>query len=82
MSQGGSAPRRVQFSSCDECRKSRVACDAGRARRNREDPQELLYCTRCTNRKLQCTFEVGQPILPRLQPPSLHLLISNLTHSG
>ncbi|OAP63781.1 hypothetical protein AYL99_03008 [Fonsecaea erecta] len=61
MSQGEMVPRRIQFSSCDECRRARVACDAGRARRNREDQQELLSCTRCLNRQLQCTFEWMKP---------------------
>ncbi|KIW83311.1 hypothetical protein Z517_02556 [Fonsecaea pedrosoi CBS 271.37] len=61
MSQGEMVPRRVQFSSCDECRRARVGCDAGRARRNREDQQELVSCTRCLNRQLKCTFEWMKP---------------------
>src|ERR1700759_1612164 len=64
MSEKDLVPRRTQFSSCDECRKARVACDAGKARRNRADSDELQCCTRCLTRQLQCTFEVGRfPLL-------------------
>lgn len=56
-----STTRRVQFSSCDECRRSRVACDAGRVRRGTEGPQGLESCSRCTSRQRKCTFEVRLP---------------------
>ncbi|KAF7551446.1 hypothetical protein G7Z17_g5011 [Cylindrodendrum hubeiense] len=46
--------RRTQFSSCDECRRSRVACDA-RSRRNAVDDLSAP-CTRCLNRNRSCTF--------------------------
>lgn len=46
-------PRRVQFSSCDNCRRARVACDAGR-----NDLDSAEGCTRCYNRGKDCTFEV------------------------
>ena len=39
--------RRTQYSSCDDCRKSRVACDGVR-----DGPS----CTRCVNRQRPCTF--------------------------
>jgi hypothetical protein len=47
--------RRKQFSSCDACRKSRVACDAVRGR----SATGLAACTRCANRNRRCSFEVG-----------------------
>ncbi|KAK7215872.1 hypothetical protein V2G26_003875 [Clonostachys chloroleuca] len=47
--------RRTQFSSCDDCRRSRVACDA-QSRRN--VVAELSGpCTRCLNRNRACTFK-------------------------
>jgi hypothetical protein len=46
--------RRKQFSSCDACRKSRVACDAlGRSARG------VATCTRCASRGRHCSFEVS-----------------------
>ncbi|GKU05193.1 unnamed protein product [Fusarium langsethiae] len=48
--------RRTQFSSCDECRRSRVACDA---QRNPSNPpgDSSSPCTRCRNRNQACTFQ-------------------------
>lgn len=40
--------RRIQFSSCDACRRSRVACDASKRRND--------LCSRCSRRKQPCTF--------------------------
>ncbi|KAJ3459941.1 hypothetical protein MRS44_016014 [Fusarium solani] len=46
--------RRTQFSSCDECRRSRVACDA----QSRNAAGEAAgSCTRCRNRRRSCTFK-------------------------
>lgn len=51
-------PRRTQFSSCDACRKSRVACDAMKGRSALTSPTWMNSCTRCQNRGRHCTFEV------------------------
>ncbi|SPO00307.1 uncharacterized protein DNG_03152 [Cephalotrichum gorgonifer] len=45
--------RRTQFSSCDECRRSRVACDASAP----GVPPGSGSCTRCRNRRRPCTFK-------------------------
>ncbi|WPH03951.1 Hypothetical protein R9X50_00683400 [Acrodontium crateriforme] len=45
-------PRRIQNSSCDQCRKARVACDAVRL-----GVRGKAICTRCRKRKHECTFE-------------------------
>ncbi|KID74303.1 uncharacterized protein G6M90_00g082710 [Metarhizium brunneum] len=47
--------RRTQFSSCDECRRSRVGCDA--LSRSNETGDSAASCTRCLNRNQQCTFK-------------------------
>ncbi|KAL7940411.1 hypothetical protein V8C42DRAFT_337574 [Trichoderma barbatum] len=47
--------RRTQFSSCDECRRSRVACDAQSRRSVASIPS--APCTRCLNRNRACTFK-------------------------
>lgn len=47
----GLVTRRTQFSSCDECRRSRVACDA-------QSSEGTSSCTRCRNRHHACTFKV------------------------
>ncbi|KIW13473.1 hypothetical protein PV08_08661 [Exophiala spinifera] len=57
MAQADDGPQRVQFSSCDECRRSRVRCDAGRLRRNTDAASTQKSCTRCLNRQRECTFE-------------------------
>ncbi|EXK43979.1 hypothetical protein FOMG_02848 [Fusarium oxysporum f. sp. melonis 26406] len=46
----GLVTRRTQFSSCDECRRSRVACDA-------QSSEGTSSCTRCRNRHHACTFK-------------------------
>lgn len=51
-------PRRTQFSSCDACRTSRVACDAARAGYVAGNPDWTGSCSRCSRRKRNCTFEV------------------------
>ena len=55
-----SAPqRRTQFSSCDACRHSRVACDASK---HGYRPGKVRWhgeCSRCSVRKRACTFEVS-----------------------
>lgn len=52
--------RRTQFSSCDECRRSRVACDATARAKNRPDVDPAsVSCTRCLNRRTPCTFKVA-----------------------
>lgn len=53
-----SAQRRTQFSSCDDCRRSRVACDASNFG---HQPGQVTWrgsCSRCTTRQRPCTFEV------------------------
>ncbi|KAL7935413.1 hypothetical protein V8C35DRAFT_299398 [Trichoderma chlorosporum] len=47
--------RRTQFSSCDECRRSRVACDSQSRRSVAGIPS--APCTRCMNRSRACTFK-------------------------
>ncbi|PON28964.1 hypothetical protein TGAM01_v202072 [Trichoderma gamsii] len=47
--------RRTQFSSCDECRRSRVACDS-QSRRSAAG-KASAPCTRCRNRDRDCTFK-------------------------
>ena len=53
--------RRKQFSSCDACRKSRVACNAMRGRSAR-GMTSVATCTRCATRNRSCTFEVEDPL--------------------
>ncbi|KAF5011991.1 hypothetical protein FDECE_1931 [Fusarium decemcellulare] len=52
---GNLVTRRTQFSSCDECRRSRVACDANS--RNVRAVGAPAPCTRCRNRYRSCTFK-------------------------
>ncbi|KAH7176721.1 hypothetical protein EDB81DRAFT_864231 [Dactylonectria macrodidyma] len=52
--------RRTQFSSCDACRRSRVACDAHSRRNTIGDPS--APCTRCLNRNRSCTFKWIQDV--------------------
>jgi hypothetical protein len=58
---GGLVTRRTQFSSCDECRRSRVACDAAQSR-NAAAGEAPASCTRCRNRHKSCTFKVMQSL--------------------
>jgi hypothetical protein len=61
MVQEVAVARRTQFSSCDECRKSRVACDAsarGIAGNEEDDKDDSVSCSRCLTRGRQCTFNV------------------------
>lgn len=58
--------RRTQFSSCDECRRSRVACDAHSRRTTVDDLS--APCTRCLNRNRSCTFNVCLIIQPLNRP--------------
>ncbi|KAH7305201.1 hypothetical protein B0I35DRAFT_400396 [Stachybotrys elegans] len=51
--------RRTQFSSCDDCRRSRVACDASAA--GAADGQ-LGRCSRCKDRNRTCSFEWLQSV--------------------
>lgn len=71
MTRNDLTPRRVQYSSCDQCRKSRVACDAGRDRRM-GDASEPTTCSRCLHRGHECTFNVssGEPPCVTLTPCS------------
>uniref|UniRef100_A0A093XSM8 Putative transporter C11D3.18C n=1 Tax=Talaromyces marneffei PM1 TaxID=1077442 RepID=A0A093XSM8_TALMA len=59
---GHLVPRRTQFSSCDACRKSRVACDAMKGRSALTSPTWMNSCTRCQNRGRHCTFEVANSL--------------------
>ncbi|PKS06827.1 hypothetical protein jhhlp_006903 [Lomentospora prolificans] len=53
------APRRIQFSSCDACRRSRVACDASVSSSGGESSEP---CTRCRSRHQPCTFKWLQDV--------------------
>lgn len=59
--------RRKQFSSCDACRKSRVACDA--MQKKSADKESVATCSRCKSRNRQCTFEVFDPFLDNASLP-------------
>lgn len=65
---GTETARRRQFSSCDYCRKSRIACDASQLQRNQEttsgspdadSSSSRVQCTNCSKRSLTCTYEVS-----------------------
>ncbi|KAF2825634.1 hypothetical protein CC86DRAFT_446299 [Ophiobolus disseminans] len=47
--------KRLQFSSCDACRRSRVACDA--SKRNHQPLGRAGSCSRCSRKSRTCTFE-------------------------
>ncbi|KUJ17915.1 uncharacterized protein LY89DRAFT_668128 [Mollisia scopiformis] len=56
-------PRRKQFSSCDACRQSRVACDATK---RGHQPNQTTWngaCSRCLSRNRKCTFKVQKSSL-------------------
>ncbi len=59
-----STPRRTQFSSCDACRLSRVACDASKIGHEPGQRRWGGSCSRCFARSRRCTFEVTQPLCP------------------
>lgn len=61
MAEENKGPRRMQYSSCDDCRRARVACDAGRVERVSEQGSKV--CTRCVTRGRPCTFNVRQSLL-------------------
>ncbi|KAJ4505601.1 hypothetical protein HRR83_008600 [Exophiala dermatitidis] len=72
------APRRTQFSSCDRCRKARLACDAVRIGLQPDKPDESRSCSRCTRRGQKCTFEwiktVKRPTTrPRRNSQAVHV---------
>lgn len=52
--------RRTQFSSCDSCRQSRVACDASRVGYQPGETRWGGSCSRCFSRNRRCTFEVSE----------------------
>ncbi|KAL7904643.1 hypothetical protein GGI35DRAFT_197909 [Trichoderma velutinum] len=63
---GTESARRRQFSSCDYCRKSRIACDASQLQRHQQttsgspdtdSPSSRVQCTNCSKRALPCTYE-------------------------
>ncbi|KAJ5370433.1 uncharacterized protein N7496_006525 [Penicillium cataractarum] len=56
--------RRRQFSSCDACRKSRVACDALR-RRPATEESSVATCSRCAARNRHCSFEWMKKVVAR-----------------
>ncbi|OTB07866.1 hypothetical protein M426DRAFT_317757 [Hypoxylon sp. CI-4A] len=49
--------KRTQFSSCDACRHSRVACDALRPGPQNGRLRWRGSCSRCSRKEQQCTFE-------------------------
>lgn len=64
--------RRKQFSSCDECRRLRVRCDAlARGAGSGHAGASPVSCSRCTRRNERCTFEV-------LTHPPHHLVLLRL----
>ncbi|KAI1075481.1 hypothetical protein F5B20DRAFT_573462 [Whalleya microplaca] len=52
-----SSQRRTQFSSCDACRRSRVACDASKLGHQIGESRWTGSCSRCSLKKRLCTFE-------------------------
>ncbi|KAJ5160365.1 uncharacterized protein N7482_007369 [Penicillium canariense] len=60
----GRIHRRKQFSSCDLCRKSRVACDALR-RRPATGESSVAACSRCAARNRHCSFEWMKKVVSR-----------------
>ncbi|KAL7957648.1 hypothetical protein V8C34DRAFT_314657 [Trichoderma compactum] len=63
---GTESARRRQFSSCDYCRKSRIACDASHLQRHQQtnsgspdasSSSSRVQCTNCSKRALPCTYE-------------------------
>ncbi|KAK4071681.1 uncharacterized protein Triagg1_5919 [Trichoderma aggressivum f. europaeum] len=63
---GTESARRRQFSSCDYCRKSRIACDASQLQRHQQttsgspdagSSSSRVQCTNCSKRALLCTYE-------------------------
>ncbi|KAI2602810.1 hypothetical protein GGR54DRAFT_469117 [Hypoxylon sp. NC1633] len=52
-----SSQQRTQFSSCDACRRSRVACDASKLGHEPGDLRWTGSCSRCSLRQRPCTFE-------------------------
>jgi hypothetical protein len=54
----GAVTRRMQYSSCDECRRSRVSCDAMSRGNSDNGSSRSPSCTRCINRQRTCTFKV------------------------
>ncbi|KAI0382252.1 hypothetical protein F5Y04DRAFT_51517 [Hypomontagnella monticulosa] len=49
--------RRTQFSSCDACRRSRIACDASKHGHQPGEARWSGSCSRCALKKRPCTFE-------------------------
>ncbi|EHK21115.1 uncharacterized protein TRIVIDRAFT_223385 [Trichoderma virens Gv29-8] len=61
---GTESARRRQFSSCDYCRKSRIACDASQLQQNQQTTSgspdarsSRVQCTNCSKRALPCTYD-------------------------
>ncbi|KAI0845642.1 hypothetical protein F5Y00DRAFT_255105 [Daldinia vernicosa] len=52
-----SSQKRTQFSSCDACRRSRVACDASKRGYQPGKVSWAGSCSRCTLKRRPCTFE-------------------------
>jgi len=65
--QGYPVSRRTQCSSCDSCRRSRVACDASKTGLRSGDIGGS--CSRCALRQQSCTFEVEHNCLGSLARP-------------
>lgn len=64
--QGYPTFRRTQFSSCDTCRQSRVACDASKFGYQPGEEGWNGSCSRCALRNRRCTFEVNHAIFLHL----------------
>ncbi|KAI2783799.1 hypothetical protein F4815DRAFT_457990 [Daldinia loculata] len=70
-----SSQKRTQFSSCDACRRSRVACDASKRGYQPGKVNWAGSCSRCALRRRPCTFEwikaaKRNPLNPYREAPS------------
>ncbi|RFU77470.1 hypothetical protein TARUN_4773 [Trichoderma arundinaceum] len=63
---GTESTRRRQYSSCDLCRQSRIACDASKLQQRQHassgssvsgSPSSRIQCTNCSKRAVPCTYE-------------------------
>lgn len=65
---GSESVRRRQFSSCDYCRRKRIACDASQLQERHHasssssdagSPSPQVQCTNCSKRSLSFTYDVS-----------------------
>lgn len=74
-----SASRRTQFSSCDACHRSRVACDASKMGHQPGHARSGGSCSRCLLKKRDCTFKVKipHPVVTSCCLRRLHTIAAN-----